>query len=338
MTQKYRSRARNLLHLGSTQANENFNQMVSSKAPKARHYGGSSSLMNRVSATVLQKNEGHSYLAKDLESIPDPIKLQNFNDFVTFDLETTGFGYCDITQIAASVGSSKYQSYVYPRCQISVEATKVTGMSHSIATNKLYLHGKEVQGKCIRTALLDFIDFLKEKDQPILVGHNIASFDVPILSRLLKEFGLHREFVRIVPAYIDTLKVARKVFSKEEVNGCYKQCNLVEVYLNIKYDAHVAVEDVNSLQQLFTVKLKDKCTDEDVYSITCKSCKESYTDVIKNKIVSKVICEKLSKDGIALQHLQLANRRDPNGLRVILREHGVPFKKCEDLARKIQEE
>ncbi|XP_033725279.1 uncharacterized protein LOC117315241 [Pecten maximus] len=186
-------------------------------------------------------------------------------------------------------------------------------MSHSIATNKLYLHGKEVQGKCIRTALLDFIDFLKEKDQPILVGHNIASFDVPILSRLLKEFGLHREFVRIVPAYIDTLKVAGKVFSKEEVNGCYKQCNLVEVYLNIKYDAHVAVEDVNSLQQLFTVKLKDKCTDEDVCSITCKSCKESYTDVIKNKIVSKVICEKLSKDGIALQHLQLANRSDPNG-------------------------
>ncbi|XP_069102792.1 uncharacterized protein [Argopecten irradians] len=409
MVHKYRGRAKSLLELGSTQANENFNQMVSSKAPKSRHYGGSSSLINRVSATVLQKNEGQTYLTKvnkasllspgevilkltsklderrrkrrikektlsfkkrriqskskkkqqerhstikeglvyqsnleysspDLEFIPDPVCIDKFKSFVTFDLETTGFGHtCEITQIAASVGIRKYQSYVYPRCQIS-KASKVTGLSYSMGTNKLYLHGNEVQGKCIRTALLDFLEYLKEFDHPILVGHNIASFDVPILLRILKEFGLQCEFVSIVPAFIDTLKLSKKIFPKEEVNGCYKQGHLVETYLNVKYHAHDAVEDVNSLQQLFTTKLMDRCTEDDVYSIRCKFCKESYTEFVKAKIVSKVICDKLSKNGISLQHLQLASRRDEIGVKVILKENGIPLKKCESLLKKIQDQ
>ncbi|XP_067664302.1 uncharacterized protein [Haliotis asinina] len=51
-----------LASLGSTQANESFNKTVSSKAPKSRHYSGSSSLHFRVAASVAQKNVGHSYI------------------------------------------------------------------------------------------------------------------------------------------------------------------------------------------------------------------------------------------------------------------------------------
>ena len=46
----------------STQANERFNQLVSTKSPKARHYRGSASLSFRVAASVNQKNEGYGYL------------------------------------------------------------------------------------------------------------------------------------------------------------------------------------------------------------------------------------------------------------------------------------
>ena len=49
-----------LLHLGSTQANENFNHMVARKASKAVHYSDSASLHYRVAAAVGQKNDGHS--------------------------------------------------------------------------------------------------------------------------------------------------------------------------------------------------------------------------------------------------------------------------------------
>ncbi|VDI03446.1 Hypothetical predicted protein [Mytilus galloprovincialis] len=57
-------RSNSLNDLGSTQSNESFNQLVSVKAPKSRHYGGSCSLQNRLSAAVLQKNEGYGYLSK----------------------------------------------------------------------------------------------------------------------------------------------------------------------------------------------------------------------------------------------------------------------------------
>ncbi|XP_076103302.1 uncharacterized protein LOC143072308 [Mytilus galloprovincialis] len=57
-------RSKSLNDLGSTQSNESFNQLVSVKAPKSRHYGGSCSLQNRLSSAVLQKNEGYGYLSK----------------------------------------------------------------------------------------------------------------------------------------------------------------------------------------------------------------------------------------------------------------------------------
>lgn len=47
--------------LGSSQGNESFNNTVASKAPKTRHYCGSSSLSTRVKMAALQKNEGYIY-------------------------------------------------------------------------------------------------------------------------------------------------------------------------------------------------------------------------------------------------------------------------------------
>ena len=48
----------------STQVNESFNALVSTKCPKSRHYSGSSSIFYRVAAAVCQKNEGYNYLCK----------------------------------------------------------------------------------------------------------------------------------------------------------------------------------------------------------------------------------------------------------------------------------
>ena len=59
----YASKAAMLAPVGSTQANESFNPVVASKAPKCRHYSGSVSLNFRVSAAVCQKNIGQVYLS-----------------------------------------------------------------------------------------------------------------------------------------------------------------------------------------------------------------------------------------------------------------------------------
>jgi hypothetical protein len=64
----YASHSDRLSCLGSTQCNESFNRMVSAKAPKTHHYSSSSSLGYRIAACVAQKNDGHRYLVKVINS------------------------------------------------------------------------------------------------------------------------------------------------------------------------------------------------------------------------------------------------------------------------------
>ena len=64
-----------------------------------------------------------------------------------------------------------------------------------------------------------------------------------------------------VSGYIDTLKFARKDFSKEKVTN-YKQQTSVTEILGKQYSAHNAVEDVMSLQELFSKELQH-CGSED---------------------------------------------------------------------------
>ncbi|XP_070542849.1 uncharacterized protein [Ptychodera flava] len=53
-----------LANLGSSQANESINNGIASKAPKSKFYGGSESLVHRVSAAVAQKNIGYKYVVE----------------------------------------------------------------------------------------------------------------------------------------------------------------------------------------------------------------------------------------------------------------------------------
>ena len=58
-----------LANLESSNANENMNNIIARKAPKAVHFSGSESLDYRVSAAVAQKNEGHSYIIQVLNNV-----------------------------------------------------------------------------------------------------------------------------------------------------------------------------------------------------------------------------------------------------------------------------
>ena len=52
-----------LAFLGSSQANESFNNILATKAPKYKHYSESSSLHYRLCSAVCQKNMGYTYVA-----------------------------------------------------------------------------------------------------------------------------------------------------------------------------------------------------------------------------------------------------------------------------------
>ncbi|XP_062599938.1 uncharacterized protein LOC134261526 [Saccostrea cucullata] len=392
MVETYKKRADQLVNMGSTQSNENFNFVVSSKAPKNRCYGRSRSLTHRVSAAVLQKNEGHTWINKvcqtaslspghysnilgkrldrkrlwqntrqkliktkkrrlelkkkkssaaslstvregtiyseniELSSsevntciIPSSPKLKGTENFIHFDLETTGLERTsDIVQLSAVCGTTVMNRYVMPRKKMSLAASKVTGIRVSLHDNQMFCKGEKVESVTIQTALLDFIEFLKGFENPVLVGHNILSFDIPVLLHKLSEFHLKKEFLSTVHLCIDTLKLARRLFKKDIV-GNYKQQTLVSVLLNKEYAAHDAKEDVMLLQELFLGVLKDKLSKNDLCSIDFKDLFATLTPLVENKCVSSVNARKLAQQGIGLFHLQIAEQRDSSsGIETIL--------------------
>ena len=65
----YIEMAPRLANAGSTQRNESFNQLVSTKHPKNKFYAGTESLDFRVGAAVLQTNEGHGFVCDVMKKV-----------------------------------------------------------------------------------------------------------------------------------------------------------------------------------------------------------------------------------------------------------------------------
>ncbi|XP_072528314.1 protein PML [Salminus brasiliensis] len=170
-------------------------------------------------------------------------------EVVFFDLETTGLDIygCDIIQISAISGDRLFNVYMLPRCNITVGASKVTGLTTK--GPKLFLNKQPVDTVPLKEALRSFVSFLKTFNRPLLVGHNSKRFDCPILQRILEEFYLLDEFMDVVSGFLDTLLLSREMF----VLPKYSQAYLVQNFLQTTYGAHNAAEDVRTLQDLYRV-------------------------------------------------------------------------------------
>lgn len=105
------------------------------------------------------------------EEIPKFLEFDHSCELVVFDLETTGLGRkSDITEIAACAGEESFQNYVIPRCNITSEASRLTGITFCHETNCMFLNGKAVSSEHIQDALLNFITFLQSKKDPVLMA------------------------------------------------------------------------------------------------------------------------------------------------------------------------
>ena len=151
---------------------------------------------------------------------------------------------------------------------------------------------------------------------PVLVGHNACSFDINILSEKLSEFQLLSTFQSCAILYL-LFKSGKTTVFKGDV-GNYKQQFLVEKLLHRQYIAHSAIEDVRSLQELFDKTMKASICDQDLYSCKYSACKRSYQTLVRAKLINGEVVQKLSRNGISLNLLRVANLRDPKGARVEL--------------------
>ena len=159
-------------------------------------------------------------------------------DYVVFDLETTGISpYNDsIIEISAVkvIGGKvvdTFSTLVNPRRSIPYGATAVNGITDDMVEDEPYL--EEV--------LPGFNAFIEDF---VLVGHNIASFDMKFIWKAATEH-LGQTFSN---DYIDTLPMARKRLPKL---AHHRLVDLAEYYNISTEGAHRALNDCIMNQQCF---------------------------------------------------------------------------------------
>lgn len=175
--------------------------------------------------------------------------------FVCFDLETTGFGTtAEIIEFGAvkvidGKIADKFSELVKPEHEISKSISKLTGITNKYVENC----------RSISEVLPEFLDFV---DGYILVGHNIATFDIPIVRNIAKE-KLNREFNVY---YVDTMRTARKI---NGIENC-KLETLLDHYGLTNENAHRAFQDCEA-----TVKLLKAMRDDGIKFDVKYSCEKS---------------------------------------------------------------
>lgn len=199
-------------------------------------------------------------------------------NYVIFDLETTGISpnYDEVIEISALKVKGgevvdEFNTLVNPGRKIPFGATKVNGITNAMVA----------EAPAFSHVLAEFLDFAEGL---VLVGHNIARFDMKFIWRDAEQY-----FGEIPQNnYVDTLQVARKHLPKMEhhrlvdlaehygissegahraLNDCYMNQKVYECMVAEMREAHQkrveeapkkASEDVEVLQrpQHFTVKIR----------------------------------------------------------------------------------
>lgn len=173
---------------------------------------------------------------------------------VFFDTETTGLGVAksEIIQISAKCESSTFNCFVKPRRGIRSVISELTGIS--IERGKLYHKNKPVPSKDIKSALIDFLNYL-ESLQPgkvILVAHN-AKFDLRFVLHALEATSLTARFLQVCVGFICTLSLAEKKLPKSAKGPVdHKISGLLEFYYGeVIVELHDSVTDVLALESIF---------------------------------------------------------------------------------------
>lgn len=150
------------------------------------------------------------------------------DDYVVFDLETTGFD--PKTARIIEIGALKYKNnelveelsiLVNPECEIPDVITMITGIDDELVKNAI----------TIEEALPQFIQFIE--DLP-LVAHN-SNFDLSFIEENINRL----ELPMITNKNIDTVYLARKC-----IKGVFNhKLETLKNYFRLTYSSHRSIED-----------------------------------------------------------------------------------------------
>lgn len=172
-------------------------------------------------------------------ALPEP-SAKPQDGYVIVDTETTGTdpATADLLEVAAmkvtKEGVEEFRRYVAFKGSIPKEVERLTG----ITAETLGGHGVP-----LRTALAEFLDFVG--DMP-WAGHNLVSYDHPLLARLCQQEGLTSPRVKLY----DTLYLAHAALWVDPPTS-FRLDHLAATYLGGRPDdAHSALVDVRTTKRL----------------------------------------------------------------------------------------
>ncbi|XP_061186226.1 uncharacterized protein LOC133194248 [Saccostrea echinata] len=279
-----------------------------------------------------EKREGTTYSSEVglVEQIPsprympsrDPVEFSPETHIPAyFDLETTGLGRTShITQMAAVVGKEEFSCFVFPREQISKEASRLTGIT--IKNGKMYHLNKEVEAKTISVAVQSLLNFLSKFEKKVLiVGHNVQLFDCPVFLNSLYSCNRIKDASEIVDGFLDTLSLFKLI--KPGLSS-YRQEYLCNSLISLSYDAHDARGDVVALQKLVeqqgvrfdSTEAKSSsftfqyAIDSHAYSKEVNANLPSLQILISQKVISVGMAKKIAGSGLKYEHLLQAFKRN----------------------------
>ena len=182
------------------------------------------------------------YLVDDLKEIVTGDKGQCLDDdFVVFDIETTGFSpknnkIIEIGAVKISKGEvvDRYSAFVNPEVPIPFEIEKLTSIHD----------GMVVDAPTIGETLPQFLEFCQGS---ILVAHN-ANFDMSFIVENARNLDLPTEYT-----YVDTLALARVLLTNQAKHTLDAVCKTLGISLA---NHHRAVDDAEATAQIFKKFIK----------------------------------------------------------------------------------
>ena len=179
------------------------------------------------------------------------------SDYTIFDIETTGLSpeYNKIIELSAvKVRNSEivdtFSQLINPECPIDYDSQSINGISNEMVKD----------APVFKDIAKDFLDFI---GKDVLVGHNIAKFDIPFIKYELAAIGYTLD-----NDYFDTLKFARAVL--KNMYG-HSLSNLPTFYGISTEGANRALNDCIMNQSVYESIWKDENSDIKKYG-KCPRC------------------------------------------------------------------
>lgn len=246
-------------------------------------------------SSKIKKNGGNIKIIYGIENyfvddtipiVSDKINRDFCEEFICFDLETTGFNAKNdkIIEIGAvKIVNQKiidtFNTFVNPKIKIPDRITKITGINNKMVEN----------APPEEEAVKKFIKFCG--NSPILVAHN-ANFDVSFIKEVISNKKIDFEFT-----FLDTVPMARALIG----NIKNYKLDTVAKYLKIpEFNHHRASDDAKALAYIFVELLRLAKKNKDITNIKQINSSLSGTDNKKNVSHHQIL---LVKNKIGLKNL-----------------------------------